>query len=64
MYLITYISNTNISENCNTLKLGGILQCYQSIADECGKLNASYSEYLDQILKHELMLRKWLDSQY
>jgi hypothetical protein len=37
----------DISNSCSALKLGGILSCYQSIADECGKLNASYSEYLD-----------------
>lgn len=48
----------DISNSCSALKLGGILSCYQSIADECGKLNASYSEYLDQILKYELMQRE------
>lgn len=47
-----------ISQNCETLKLTGILQSYQSIADECSKVKASYSEYLDQILKYELMLRE------
>ena len=47
-----------ISQNCEILRLTGILQSYQSIADECGKVKASYSEYLDQILKHELMLRE------
>jgi DNA replication protein DnaC len=47
----------SISSSCDTLKLSGILQCYQSLADECGKLNASYSEYLEQVLKYELMLR-------
>lgn len=48
----------DISQNCETLKLTGILHSYQSIADECGKIKASYSEYLDQILKHELMIRE------
>ena len=48
----------NIKSNCDTLKLSGVLQCYQSIADECGKLNASYSEYLDQILNYEMQLRE------
>lgn len=48
----------NISSSCDVLKLNGVLQCYQSLADECGKLNASYSEYLEQVLKYELMLRE------
>lgn len=48
----------SISQNCEVLKLTGILQSYQSIADECGKLKASYSEYLEQLLKYELMLRE------
>ena len=47
----------NISYSCQLLKLTGILQSYQSIADECGKTNASYSEYLDQLLQHELQQR-------
>lgn len=46
-----------ISNSCEELKLTGVLHSYQSIADECGKLNASYSEYLDQVLKYELMQR-------
>lgn len=48
----------NIAQSCETLKLNGILQSYQSIADECGKLNASYTEYLEQILKYELAIRE------
>jgi len=47
----------NISHSCDLLKLTGILQSYQSIADECGKLNASYSEYLEQVLQYELQHR-------
>ncbi len=47
----------DISSNCALLKLNGILQSYQSIADECSKIGASYSEYLDQVLKYELMQR-------
>lgn len=47
-----------ISQNCEALKLAGILQGYQSIADECGKIKASYTEYLDQLLKYELMLKE------
>lgn len=47
----------NISSSCETLKLSGVLHSYQSIADECGKINASYSEYLDQVLNYELMQR-------
>ena len=48
----------NINSDCDTLKLTGVLRCYQSLADECGKLNASYSEYLEQVLKYELMFRE------
>jgi DNA replication protein DnaC len=48
----------NISQSCELLKLNGILQSYQSIADESGKVGASYSEYLEQLLKHELMMRE------
>lgn len=47
----------DITSSCETLKLNGILHCYQSIADECSKINANYSEYLDQVLKYELMQR-------
>lgn len=48
----------DIQNSCEILKLVGVLQSYQSIADECGKLNASYSEYLDQLLKYELLQRE------
>jgi len=48
----------NISQNCEALKLSGILQSYQAIADECYKVKASYSEYLEQVLNHELMVRE------
>lgn len=48
----------DISMACNELKLSGVLQCYQSIADECGKLNTSYSEYLNRILRYELSTRE------
>ena len=48
----------DIQKSCEILKLLGVLQSYQSIADECGKLNASYSEYLDQLLKYELLQRE------
>lgn len=48
----------DISNSCQTLKLTAILQSYQVIADECGKINSSYSEYLDQVLKYELMQRE------
>ena len=47
----------DISNSCHTLKLSAVLNSYQSLADECGKINASYSEYLDQVLKYELMQR-------
>ena len=48
----------NISHSCELLKLNGILQSYQAIADESGKIGASYSESLEQLLKHELMIRE------
>ncbi len=47
----------DISNSCEILKLNGVLHSYQAIADECGKIKASYSEYLDQVLKYELMQR-------
>jgi DNA replication protein DnaC len=47
-----------IQNSCETLKLQGVLQSYQSIANECGKLNAGYSEYLEQLLKYELQQRE------
>lgn len=47
----------NISQSCGILKLNGIMHSYQSIADECSKTKASYSEYLDQVLKYELLQR-------
>jgi len=47
-----------IQHSCELLKLNGVLHSYQSIADECGKLNASYSEYLDRLLKYELLQRE------
>lgn len=48
----------DISSSCQTLKLTAILSSYQAIADECGKINASYTEYLDQVLKYELAQRE------
>lgn len=48
----------DLSNSCQTLKLNSVLQSYQVIADECGKINASYSEYLDQVLKYELAQRE------
>jgi DNA replication protein DnaC len=48
----------DIQQSCEDLKLYGVLRSYQSIADECGKLNASYSEYLEQVLKYELQQRE------
>jgi DNA replication protein DnaC len=47
-----------LQHSCDILKLPGILQAYQVIADECSKTGASYSEYLDQVLQYELMLRE------
>ena len=47
----------NISKQCELLKLNGMLLGYQSIADECTKIKASYSEYLEQVLNYELQQR-------
>lgn len=47
-----------IAKSCEELKLSGILLSYQSIADESAKLKASYTEYLEQVLKYELMIRE------
>jgi DNA replication protein DnaC len=48
----------DIQNSCEDLRLYGILQSYQSIADECGRINAGYSEYLEQLLKYELQQRE------
>lgn len=48
----------DVSQVCEELNLLGIIRCYQSIADECGKLNASYSEYLYQVLQYELTMKE------
>lgn len=48
----------DITNSCEALKLNGILHSYQAIADECSKIGASYSEYLDQVLKYELAQRE------
>ena len=44
----------NVMQLCESLKLNGILHSYQSIADECSKTKASYTEYLQQVLLYEL----------
>ena len=49
----------NIKNSCEALKLGGVLNSYQTIAEECSKIKASYSEYLDQVLKYELEQRDY-----
>lgn len=51
------IDTQTIINNCIRLKLTGILQSYQSIAEECCKTGASYTEYLDLLLKHETMAK-------
>ena len=51
------IEINNIAQNCEQLKLTGILQSYQSIATECCKTQASYTEYLDLLLRQELLIR-------
>jgi DNA replication protein DnaC len=48
----------DITNSCQALKLNSILHSYQAIADECSKIGASYSEYLDQVLKYELAQRE------
>lgn len=44
--------------SCTELKLSGVLQAYQSIADESAKISASYTEYLDQVLAYEVLQRE------
>lgn len=51
------IEINNIAQKCEQLKLQGILQSYQSIATECSKTKASYTEYLDLLLQQEAMIR-------
>lgn len=34
----------NLMNSCTELKLNGVLQAYQSIADEAAKISASYTE--------------------
>jgi DNA replication protein DnaC len=46
-----------IQQSCELLKLSGILQSYQSIAEECAKIGASYTEYLDSLLQYEALHR-------
>lgn len=43
-----------INTACSTLRLAGIAQSYQSIADECAKDNLSHTEYLTRLLNYEL----------
>lgn len=47
----------DISVACELLKLSGVLQSYQSIAEECSKVGASFTEYLARIFSYELTLR-------
>lgn len=46
-----------INDACNTLRLPGIAQNYQAIADLCAKENLSHTEYLTKLLDHELKSR-------
>jgi DNA replication protein DnaC len=46
-----------ISSMCTSLKLSGILQGYQAIADKCAKDQSSYTEYLASIMEYELECR-------
>lgn len=48
----------NLMNSCTELKLNGVLQAYQSIADEAAKVSASYTEYLDQVLAYEVLQRE------
>jgi DNA replication protein DnaC len=52
------IEINNIAQNCEQLKLTGILQSYQSIATECCKTQASYTEYLSLLLQQEILMRE------
>jgi DNA replication protein DnaC len=42
---------------CEQLKLNGVLQSYQSIADQAAKDSLSYMEYLAKVLDYELTTR-------
>lgn len=53
---MNYIATIN--EACNVLRLNGILQSYQAIADKCAKDNLSHTEYLARLLTNELKGRE------
>ena len=52
------IEINHIAQSCEQLKLTGILQSYQSIATECCKTQASYTEYLSLLLQQEILMRE------
>lgn len=49
---------SKVSHACEALKLSGVLQSYQSIADNCAKDELSHTEYLAKVLEYELQIRE------
>lgn len=49
--------HTKLYDALTMLKMPAILEHYQSLADEAAKQSVSYSEYLLQLLEHELLSR-------
>jgi DNA replication protein DnaC len=47
----------HISDRCKELKLYGVLDGYQAIADSCALNNLSYTEYLSMLLNYEITNR-------
>lgn len=46
-----------ITSMCTSLKLSGVLQGYQAIADRCASEQSSYTAYLTSIMEYELECR-------
>ena len=46
-----------ITSMCTSLKLSGVSQGYQAIADKCAENQSSYTEYLASIMEYELECR-------
>ena len=47
-----------IIDACNFLRLPGIVESYQALADHCAKEGLSHTEYLTKLLDHELKNRE------
>jgi DNA replication protein DnaC len=53
-----------VSNACEILKLHGVLQSYQSLAESCAKDELSHTEYLAKVLESELNMREQRGSQH